>query len=73
MDCSPPISSVPGILQAGILEWVAIFLLQGIFPSQVSNLHILHWQADSLPSEPPGRPSGIIAGLKTDVSTRLEV
>ena len=24
MDCSPPISSVPGILQARILEWVAI-------------------------------------------------
>ena len=25
MDCSPPGSSVHGILQAGILEWVAIF------------------------------------------------
>ena len=24
MDCSPPSSSVPGILQARILEWVAI-------------------------------------------------
>ena len=24
MDCSPPGSSVRGILQAGILEWVAI-------------------------------------------------
>ena len=24
MDCSPPDSSVPGILQAGILEWVAM-------------------------------------------------
>ena len=24
MDCSPPGSSVPGILQARILEWVAI-------------------------------------------------
>ena len=24
MDCSPPCSSVPGILQAGLLEWVAI-------------------------------------------------
>ena len=24
MDCSPPISSAPGILQARILEWVAI-------------------------------------------------
>ena len=24
MDCSPPGSSVHGILQAGVLEWVAI-------------------------------------------------
>ena len=24
MDCSPPGSSVPGILQASILEWVAM-------------------------------------------------
>ena len=24
MDCNPPCSSVPGILQARILEWVAI-------------------------------------------------
>ena len=35
MDCSPPGSSVHGILQARILEWAAIscFLLQGIFPT----------------------------------------
>ena len=25
------------------------FLLQGIFPTQGSNLHLLHWEADSLP------------------------
>ena len=24
IDCSPPGSSVPGILQAGMLEWVAV-------------------------------------------------
>ena len=32
------------------------FLLQGIFPIQGSNLCLLHWQADSLLSEPPGKP-----------------
>ena len=49
MDCSPPGSSVHGILQARILEWVAMpSLLQGIFPTQGSNQHLLHWQADSL-------------------------
>ena len=29
-------------------------LLQGIFPMEGWNLHLLHWQADSFPSEPPG-------------------
>ena len=36
------------------------FLLQGIFPTQGLNLHLLcllHWQANSLPSAPPGKPS----------------
>ena len=49
MDCSPPGSSVHGILQAIILEWVAIThynevtsLFQGIFPPQRSNLGLLH-------------------------------
>ena len=31
MDYTPPGSSVPGISQARILEWVAISLLQEIF------------------------------------------
>ena len=34
-------------------------LLQGIFLIQGSNphhLHLLHWQADSLPLVPPGKP-----------------
>ena len=46
MDCSPPGSSVHGIFQARVLEWVAIFLLQGIFLTQGSNPHLLcllHW------------------------------
>ena len=32
------------------------FLLQRIFPTQGSNLCLLHWQADSLPLAPPGKP-----------------
>ena len=40
MDCSPPGSSVHGILQARILKWVAIPLPQGIFWG--SNLGLLH-------------------------------
>ena len=42
MDCSLPGSSLHGILQARVLEWVAIFLLQGIFPTQGSNLGLPH-------------------------------
>ena len=53
--CDPMYSSLPGfsvhgINQARILEWD--FLLQGIFSTQGLNLcllHLLHWQADSLP------------------------
>ena len=44
--------SIHGILQARMLEWVAI---QGIFLTQGSNLGFLHWQVDSLPSEPLGK------------------
>ena len=59
MDHSPPGSSIHGILQARILEWLSNFLLQGIFPTQGSNphlLHLLHWQVGSLPPEPPKKP-----------------
>ena len=52
MDCSPPGSSVHGILQARILEWVAISFSSGIFLTQGLNpclLRLLHWQVDSLP------------------------
>ena len=60
MDCSPPGSSVHRILQARILEWVAHFLLQGIFPTWGSNLHLLHWLADSLLLGHQGSPEEIL-------------
>ena len=41
-------------------------LLPRIFPTQWSDLRLLHWQAGSLPSGPPGKPS---AGL-TDLLNR---
>ena len=55
MDCSPPGSSVHGILQARILEWVAIPFSRG--SSQPSDRTQVSpaLQADSLPSEPPGK------------------
>ena len=49
-DYGPPGSSVHGILQARILEWVAISFSRGSSRSRDSTL-----QEDSLPSEPPGQ------------------
>ena len=50
MDCSPPGSSVHGILQARILEWVAllfsrrsIFQIQGLNPGLLYFRQILPW------------------------------
>ena len=55
MDCSPPGSSVHGILQARILEWVAMPFSRGS-----SRLKDQIWspalQAASLLSEPSGKP-----------------
>ena len=42
MDCSLPGSSVHGIFQARVLEWVAISFSRGISPTQESNLCLLH-------------------------------
>ena len=56
-DCSPRGSSVHGIFQARILEWVlpspTHSLLQEIFPTQGSNPGLLLCRLDSFPREPP--------------------
>ena len=39
VDYSPPGSSVQGLLQARILEWVVIFLLQGIKEPILIHIH----------------------------------
>ena len=41
MDCSPPGSSAHGILQARILEWVAMPSSRGIFLTQGLNSSLL--------------------------------
>ena len=54
MDCSPPGFSVHGILQARILEWVAIpFFCGSFWPRDWTRSPAL--QVDSLPSELPGK------------------
>ena len=65
-DCSPPGSSVHGTYQARILEWVAIFLLQRIFPALGSNPCLLHWQADSLLLSHQGSPVEYYSAIKKE-------
>ena len=59
MDCCPPGSSIHGILQARILEWIACLFARGSSQSrdqtQVS-CHLLRISSDSSPSEPPVNP-----------------
>ena len=59
VDCTLPGSSLHGILQARILEWVAMLSSKGVLPTQESNPFLsclLYWQAGSLPLAPPGKP-----------------
>ena len=59
MDCSLPGSSVHGIFQARILEWVAHFLLQEIFLTQGLNPGLLHCRQMFYHLSHQGSPSGI--------------
>ena len=59
MGYGSPGSSVHRILQARILEWVAMSSSRGSSPSRDQtcvSLCLLHWQACSLPLAPPGKP-----------------
>ena len=58
VDCSPPGSSVYGILQARILDWVA-FPSPGDLPDPRIKPKSPALQADSLLSEPLGKPASM--------------
>ena len=55
VDCSPPGSSVHGILQARIVEWVAIPFSRGSSRPTIEPVSPA-LQVNSLPFEPPGEP-----------------
>ena len=55
-DCSLPGSSIHGIFQARILEWVVISF-SGDLPNSGIKPRSPALQADSLPSEPQGKAS----------------
>ena len=60
MDCSRPGSSVPGISQARILEWVAM-------PSSRGSSQPRDQTHDSFTSEPPGRPLYLLTLLQSSL------
>ena len=61
VNCSPPGSSVHGISQPRVLEWVAISKIQGILLTQELNLcflhgrwfvyHLIHWGSIYRPAQ----------------------
>ena len=69
MVCSPPGSSVHGILQARILEWGAMPSSRDLPDPGRLNLYLshllclLHWQAGSLPLAKPGEPHDQLSTL----------
>ena len=66
---SLPGSSVHRISQARTLEWVALSCSRGIFPTQGSDLCLLHWQVGFFTPEPPG---AALAGPRGILRSRLE-
>ena len=63
MNSSLPSSSVHGILQARILEWVAIPFSRGSsWPADWTQVSCI--ACDSLLSEPPGKPLKVLCWLK---------
>ena len=68
MDCSLPGSSVHGIFQARVMQWVAISFSRGILPTQGTNpglphcrqrlYHLIHQ------GEGKKRPTAILIGLE---------
>ena len=75
MDYSPPGSSVHGILQARILEWVAISISRGSsqprdLPNPGTEPTSPAWQVDSLPLSQQESPESSIERIKRELYCR---
>ena len=76
MDHSPPGSSVQGILQARLPEWVAVPSSRGISRTRGLNwglLCLLPWPAGSLLLAPPGKPQKLLVSMLTNVYFPLQL
>ena len=67
---SLPGSSVHGISQENTGVGCQSLLL-GIFLTQESNLHLLHWQSDSLWTESPGNPQHLLTDARSSFSMEV--
>ena len=70
MDCSPPGTSAHGILQARILEWVAMPSSRGFSQPGIEPKSLALWE-DSLPSEPPRKPKNTGVGSLSNPGFQL--
>ena len=72
MDCSPPGSSIHGISQARILEWVAISFSRGFSWSR-DRTHVPCMADRFFTSEPPGKPSIVFCASDLPSSLLMQV
>ena len=73
MDGSLPASSVHGILQVRVMEWVSISFSRGSSqPRDCTQVLCIALQADSLPSEPPWKPNTILVYFKSGERAALK-
>ena len=68
MDCRLPGSTIHGIFQARVLEWVAISFSRGSSQPRIEPRSPA-LEADALPSELPGKPVICISEV-IDISSR---
>ena len=69
MDCSLLGSSVHGVLQARVLEWVAISSSRRSYQALNRFLCPLHRQLGCLPPEPTGKPSSLLKNSKEIINS----
>ena len=62
IDCSPPVSSVHGIPQARILEWVGISSSRESSPPR-NQTSISCTAGEFFTTEPPGKPTPLLSSL----------
>ena len=70
MDCNQPASSVHGISQTRILEWIAISFSSR--SSQPFFTSLLHWRADSLPVSHLRSPIFLYCSVTKSCPTHLQ-